>query len=64
MVLRCSWLKKTTIFHIDKVWMYDEEIMTNDDNLESNLPILVYCKMCCLVQVELHVFTARWKEMY
>ena len=32
------------------------EIMTNDDNLESNLPILVYCKMCCLVQVELCVY--------
>ena len=24
------------VFHTDKVWIY-EEIMTNDDNLESNL---------------------------
>ena len=30
--------------------------MTNDDNLESNLTILVYCKMCSLVQVELCVY--------
>ena len=45
---------KFSIFdlYLDKVRMYEEEIMTNDDNLESNLPILVYCKMCCLVQVE------------
>ena len=25
------------ILSVDKVQMYDEEIMTNDDNLESNL---------------------------
>ena len=46
----------------DKVRMY-EEIMTNDDNLESNLLTSSLLKMCCLVQVELCVFTARWQEM-
>ena len=30
-----------------------EEIMTNDDNLESNLLTSSLLKMCCLVQVEL-----------
>ena len=44
----------------DKVWMY-EEIMTNDDNLESNLLTSSLLKM--LVQVELYVFTAQWQEM-
>ena len=39
----------------DKVRMY-EEIMTNDDNLESNLPTSSLLKMCCLVQVELCVY--------
>ena len=29
-----------------------EEIMTNDDNLESNLPTSSLLKMCCVVQVE------------
>ena len=33
-----------------------EEIMTNDDNLESNLPTSSLLKMYCLVQVELHVY--------
>ena len=32
------------------------EIMTNDDNLESNLPTSSLLKMCCLVQVELCVY--------
>ena len=32
-----------------------EEIMTNDDNLESNLLTSSLLKMCCLVQVELCV---------
>ena len=42
---------------IDKVRMYEEEIMTNDDNLESNLAVLVYCK--CVVWYKLNcVFTA------
>ena len=41
--------------HHDKVWMY-EEIMTNDDNLESNLLTSSLLKMCCLVQVELCVY--------
>ena len=45
----------------DKVWMY-EEIMANDDNLESNLITSSLLKMCCLVQVllqvELEMFTA------
>ena len=36
----------------DKVWMY-EEIMTNDDNLESNLLTSILLKM--LVQVLLQV---------
>ena len=36
-----------------------EEIMMNDDNLESNLPTSSLLKM--LVQVVL--FTARWQEM-
>ena len=40
---------------IDKVQMY-EEIMMNDDNLESNLPTSSLLKMCCLVQVELCVY--------
>ena len=35
--------------------MNKEEIMTNDDNLEPNLPISSL-KMCCLVQVELCVY--------
>ena len=50
----------------DKVRMY-EEIMMNNDNLESNLLTSSLLKMCCLVQdllqVELYVFTARWQEM-
>ena len=29
--------------------------MTNDDNLESNLPTSSLLKMCCLVQVELYL---------
>ena len=33
-----------------------EEIMTNDDNLDSNLPTSSLLKMCCLVQVELCVY--------
>ena len=37
---------------IDKVWMH-EEIMMNNDNLESNLLTSSLLKMCCLVQVEL-----------
>ena len=40
---------------LDKVRMY-EEIMTNDDNLESNLLTSSLLKMCCLVQVELCVY--------
>ena len=39
----------------DNVWMY-EEIMMNDDNLESNLPTSSLLKMCSLVQVELYVY--------
>ena len=36
-----------------------EEIMTNDDNLESNLLTSSLLKMCCLVQVEhLYCFVA------
>ena len=31
------------------------EIMTNDDNLESNLPTSSLLKMCCLVQVLVQV---------
>ena len=42
---------------VDKVWIY-EEIMTNDDNLESNLLTSSLLKMCCLIQVELEMFTA------
>ena len=48
--------------YCDKVRMY-EEIMMNDDNLESNLLISSLLKMCCLVQVELEMFTAWWQEM-
>ena len=33
-----------------------EEIMTNDDNLESNLLTSSLLKMCCLVPVELCVY--------
>ena len=39
----------------DKVRMYAEETMTNDDNLESNLPASSLLKMC-LVQFELCVY--------
>ena len=39
----------------DKVWMY-EEIMMNDDNLESNLLTSSLLKMCSVVQVELCVY--------
>ena len=39
----------------DKVWMY-KEIMMNDDNLESNLLTSSLLKMRCLVQVELCVY--------
>ena len=39
----------------DKVQMY-EEIMMNDDNLESNLPTSSLLKMRCLAQVELCVY--------
>ena len=38
------------LFNFDKVWMY-EEIMTNNDNLESNLLTSILLKM--LVQVPL-----------
>ena len=41
---------------LDKVWMYNKEIMTNDDNLESNLltsSLLKRCLVYMLVQVEL-----------
>ena len=34
----------------DKVWMY-EEIMTNDDNLESNLLTSSLLKMCSLYKL-------------
>ena len=34
----------------DKVWMY-EEIMTNDDNLESNLLTSILLKMCSLYKL-------------
>ena len=44
----------------DKVRMY-EEIMTNDDNLESNLLTSSLLKM--LVQVELYAFTAQPQKM-
>ena len=47
---------------LDKVRMY-KEIMTNDDNLEYNLLTSSLLKMCCLVQVELEMFTAWWQEM-
>ena len=33
-----------------------QEIMINDDNLESNLPTSSLLKMCSLVQVELCVY--------
>ena len=33
-----------------------EEIMTNDDNLESSLPTASLLKMCCLIKVELCVY--------
>ena len=33
-----------------------EEIMMNDDNLESNLPTSSLLKMCSLVQAELCVY--------
>ena len=36
--------------HIDKVWMY-EEMMTNDDNLESNLLTFSLLKIHSLVQI-------------
>ena len=39
----------------DKVWMY-KEVMMNDDNLESNLLTSSLLKMCCLLQVELCVY--------
>ena len=39
------------------------EIMMNDDNLESNLLTSSLLKMCCVVQVELYVFTAQWQKM-
>ena len=32
------------------------EIMTNDDNLESNLLTSSLLKICCLVQVELCIY--------
>ena len=35
---------------------YDKEIMTNDDNLETNLLTSSLLKMCSLVQVELCVY--------
>ena len=41
---------------IDKVWMY-EEIMINDDNLESSLPTSSLLKMYSLVQAKLCVYS-------
>ena len=41
----------------------NEEIMTKDDNLESNLLTSSLLEMCSLVQVGLCVFTAQWQEM-
>ena len=56
----------TGVFGGDKVRMY-EEIMTNDDNLESNLltsSLLKTRLVYMLVQVELWIlFTAPWQEM-
>ena len=40
----------------DEVRMYEEEIMTNDDNLESNLLTSNLLYMCSLVQAELCVY--------
>ena len=52
----------TTRWEAGKVRMY-EEIMMNDDNLESNLLTSSLLKMCCLVQarlqVELEMLTAQ-----
>ena len=39
------------------------EIMTSDDNLESNLLTCSLLKMYSLVQVELYVVTVQWQEM-
>ena len=47
-----AWILKLLEKVSDKVRMY-EEIMTNDDNLESNLLTSSLLKMCSLVQVEL-----------
>ena len=46
----------------DKVRMYEEEIMTNDDNLESSL--LTSSLLKCVLWYKLNcVFTAQWQEM-
>ena len=46
-------MKTKRLLRSDKVRV---EIMTNDDNLESNLLTSNLLKMCCLVQVELCVY--------
>ena len=61
-IYRAIWAGRTAyIITHDKVWMY-EEIMTNDDNLESTL--LTSSLLKCVLWYKLNcVFTARWHEM-
>ena len=43
-------IHKVQLVSTDKVWMY-EEIMMNDDNVESNLPTSSSLKMCSLYKL-------------
>ena len=57
---------KDVFIETDKVQMYEEETMTNDDNLESSLPTssLLRCVLWYKIWYKLNcVFTARWQEM-
>ena len=48
----------------DKVWMY-EEMMTNDDNVESSLLTSNLLKICSLYNFcyKLHMSSCRWTEL-
>ena len=55
-LLPCCQIKHNFTLKTDKVWMY-EEIMTNDDNLESNLLTSILLKMHSLYKFcyKLHI---------
>ena len=49
-------------YSFDKVRMYEEETMMNDDNLESSLPTSSLLKFVLWYMLNC-VFTTQWQEM-